>query len=1045
MKINVQHQLLFGFLTITLVSSIVAYINYESLHRLSHNLEDLTGDKIGMLESALYVQTAADHIIRSKANLDQENVTQLPARFKIKWNLIRENINAIPVPVLKNAELDSDSITKGIDLYLADISEVEGLLDARHMILEEEHALLLKLDKLEPAIIETINEIQAYFDSAGVVDSPLYMSSMVQVKKVRDVFHDMPIMAQLNQVTYNLNSLYQVMLRVISATTDEELIKLQLQIAELKHLLDDHFAIIGEHHLADNLEGAFKELLPFVAGKRALLQLKRRKLRFSGLIELKLRSHLASAEDLSPRAHALVTQIKEDISNSAAEMNVRSQNASMSIVLSTLGSLLFSFIIVYGFIGKRIAGPIRQTSTAMLDIVQGRNAIPLDQKRDDEIGDMARALDVLSTYVHRTKEAEHAKDQQQMLLNTILDSINALILVRSSDREVILANNYCQRVDGWQDLDCHPNRCDCDKDNVEPCQFREFEESLTLDNGRKHDYLTQLVPLVSESGKCQGMIRLSTNISQQKSYEQKLAIAKSQAEASTQAKSDFLATMSHEIRTPLNGVLGTIEMLSLTDMNFQQREYMSTINESSQSLLSIINDILDFSKIEAGKMDIEPVAAKIRGVVEGVAQLHTSNLKKSGVDIRLYISPLLSEQLVVDDVRLRQIVGNLVSNAVKFTKRGYIAIEVDVISDTSMTQSISIAVSDSGIGISEETKERLFEHFTQAQVSTTREYGGTGLGLAICHRLCELMSIKLDVESEPNVGSKFILTMELAKVGSSLKLRNNRNLPIYTVGAHTPTLDCVIRYLDELNLDYAVIPESEGLEKLSTFTADHGLFIIDFSALELLNHKTEKELEDWLNGLEARILVLHPNRTLWTETQTFVVNNPLKSSLFMQALKVHLQSERSELTDEHELPQALATDDLSEFHILVAEDNPVNQKLIANQLNHFNLSHSMVDNGQEALLALISSWNDPEAQQFDAVLTDCHMPLIDGYQLAAEIRNNEKPGTRIPIIALTANALVGESKKCLEVGMDDFLSKPVKLLHFNAVLSKWLRKGSARI
>lgn len=1031
MRLTVQHKLLLGFFAITLGSALTSVLNFDALHSLTQRLTYMTNNHIPRLERIIESHSALTTISNSSVYLERSGATTLPKQFQAAWQRVLTQLEQVEPQHLHSVGLDGQQVQHIIGDFLADLEEIDHLLLNHQMIVSQEQRLLDKLDALEPELVQTTKAIQAYFESANIQTSPtLTLSSYAHLANPRPIqFEEMSTMSILNSTAYNLNALYQVMLRVISAKNNQQLAKLQQQLVTLKNDLDQQFVYLQAHYIGQSLRTVYQELLPFMIGEQALVHLKRQKLRFSGLIVAKLTSHHDYAQQLSKQTAILVTESERVIQDAALAAEKNSANVGMIVLASSSAVFLLSLLIVYGAIGRNIARPITQTAQAMLDIVNGKPAAALNDKRDDEIGDMARALNTLTSYVQRVKQAEQEKHQQQILLNTILDSLNALVMVRNQQGEIILANHYCHTIQDWQLLDQEIT------DEQYQCSHA-FEEALLHDDGHNHQYLTQRVPLRNDQSQIEGLIRLSTDISQQKAFELQLAEARDLAQASTKAKSEFLAAMSHEIRTPLNGVLGTLEMLALTDMNAEQREYIETVNESSQALLSIINDILDFSKIEAGKMDIEPIPTDIRTTIETLMSLHSANLRNQELQMRLYIDPSLSARLSIDEIRLRQLLENLLGNAIKFTQQGYVAINVEVLADNLKSQKIAISVADTGIGISPASQKTLFDQFTQAESSTTRRFGGTGLGLAICQRLCQLMNIELKVESQPQQGSCFTLTMELPKHSQGYSIINEAQLPVFILSDESYVNHCIKHYLSALSIHYQMIEQSALITQLSQASAEDGVFIVDFTTLELHASRTEKQIEDWLNSLEARLVVLHPNRALWTETQTFIPSNPIRATQVFKAFKQHL--ERSDTPTVSRADCELENADLSNFHILVAEDNEMNQKLIINQLRHFNLNHTLVADGEQALALIQTSWQKPSAQQFDALLTDCHMPVMDGYQLTEHIRHHEPLGQRLPIIALTANALVGESKKCLSAGMDDFMSKPVKLNHLNQVLSKWL-------
>ena len=549
---------------------------------------------------------------------------------------------------------------------------------------------------------------------------------------------------------------------------------------------------------------------------------------------------------------------------------------------------------------------------------------------------------------------------------------------------------------------------------------------------------------------------LHQQVTERKRIEDELAEARDQALRSATLKSQFLANMSHEIRTPMNGVIGMTSLLLDTNVTEEQREYIETIRTSGDSLLAIINDILDFSKIEAGKLDFEELDLDVQATVEGAIDLLAEKAQAKGLDLACRVLEDVPRQLRGDPGRLRQILVNLVGNAIKFTAKGKVLVHVAKLQETPRDAQICIQVSDTGIGMNEEGVRNLFQAFVQADGSMTRKYGGTGLGLAISKQLVELMGGQIGVESKPGEGSMFWFTVLLAKQPILLEEEEGaQELAASFAGVRTlvagssGTAEVLREQLTAWGMEVAA--HTDGKEALAALkqTAEdkkpYGFVLADMSLPGLDGATLAAAIKDDPMIAPARVIILlapGQKATFTTGGRNDVaacLSKPVKRSALRDLFAQQLAAKAAGPVQRHTrriqpVPRPAKG---KGKHILVAEDNHVNQKVVIRQLQKIGYRADAVANGQEALEATAKV-------AYDLVLMDCQMPEMDGFGATREIRRRENAnGMHTPIVALTANALEGDRDRCLAAGMDDYLTKPLKIEDLQAMLERWTAKDDA--
>jgi signal transduction histidine kinase/DNA-binding response OmpR family regulator/HPt (histidine-containing phosphotransfer) domain-containing protein len=554
------------------------------------------------------------------------------------------------------------------------------------------------------------------------------------------------------------------------------------------------------------------------------------------------------------------------------------------------------------------------------------------------------------------------------------------------------------------------------------------------------------VPDVNDEGEVVGVYTVFFDTTQRalaeqalRHSEQELRAAKAAAEHASKAKSEFLANMSHEIRTPMNGVLGLTELLLETPLNAQQRPFLETVRSSGESLLSIINDILDFSKIEAGKLETESLDFDLCQAVEDVVQLMAPRAHAKKLELACRIDERLPSAICGDPYRFRQVLTNLIANGLKFTESGEVVVELNL----QTADQIHVSVRDTGIGIAAETRQRLFNAFAQADGSTTRRFGGSGLGLAISRHLVELMGGRIGVDSVEGKGSTFWFTLPL-KAATTLPAVPH---PGELVGRRTLVVDDNATNAEILEHHAlaggmrcsSVLSGAQALELLRQAQRDGDPFelaLIDMKmpgmdGLELAN---AVRADPALCNLRLVLVTsLHSTDELARAREAGIgayLSKPVRRQEVFRALSQAVSG--TPVSDAPIHASGAATRIIG--RALMAEDNGVNQFVARNMLKSLGCTFDIVANGKEALAAV-------QRGGYDIVLMDCQMPVMDGYVATREIRAWEaahSQGRRIPIVALTANALVGDADICRAAGMDDHLAKPYSRRQLASIMARWL-------
>ena len=644
------------------------------------------------------------------------------------------------------------------------------------------------------------------------------------------------------------------------------------------------------------------------------------------------------------------------------------------------------------------------------------------------------------------KQLERALSNTLRVLRALLETLPLPVILRDAERRVTLVNEAFEKMTDiprreiiGKPLDDYagripvPNHRETDDEIFASRKSLRYQTSLTSADGTLFDVIVAKTPLMAEDGTITGIASVLTDISEQKRTADIQEKARVAAEAAVQAKSRFLANMSHELRTPLNGVVGMASLLENTALDAKQRRFVRTLKTSAEALITLINDVLDLSKAEAGKLTLANGPFELRRELEQVVGLFGVRAYDKGVEIAAHIARGVPATVHGDAIRLRQVLGNLVNNAVKFTDTGAVLLSVSAIPASSGPALIEFSVTDTGLGIAPDEQRRIFDAFEQADGSVTRKFGGTGLGLAISRQLVELMRGTMDLSSEPGRGSRFSFRIPMGVEPLELPPA----APATDTGAIVIGLHPVIRsaICDTISAEcshvISVDTPISAIEALQDFSSRITRLRI------VIDANVTSKLEHTVSGLRAAaaprrmevVALMPPDADATVPTGvTRVLLKPMCTGDLVAAVAV----DTAQSTRIRALPQSG-----SRGRALVVEDNAVNQEMARAMLDMLGFRVTTASNGQEGVLAAAA---DPE---LDLILMDCQMPVMDGLAAARAIRAAETDGARVPIVALTGNAMPGDREACVAAGMDDYLAKPFSLTALRTMIDRWTTPAAA--
>ena len=706
----------------------------------------------------------------------------------------------------------------------------------------------------------------------------------------------------------------------------------------------------------------------------------------------------------------------------------------------------------------------------MLDRIHERDAALQSSNAQLEVR-VTERTQRLQEEVNERGRAENALSEERRILRSLIDNVPDFMYVKDSQSRFVVANSSMARSMGVSSPEQLLKRTDFDfypheiaerylrhEQNVMRSQqaLLNREEECVNGKGERISLLTTKVPLLDEHGVAIGIAGIGRDITKRREAEIEMLRARQAAEAASRAKSEFLANMSHEIRTPLNGILGMTELALDTELTAEQRDYLQTVKLSSDALLTVINDILDFSKIEAGKIDLELMDFNLRDCLESTLKTLAVRADEKRLELLCEIAPQVPEVVGGDSSRLRQIVTNLIGNAIKFTEKGEVSLKVQPEGAAGETRMLHFVVSDTGIGVPPDKQKLIFDPFAQADSSTTRRYGGTGLGLTITARLVAMMGGKIWVESQVGRGSQFHFTVQFktahtrAHPSTIIPREVLRGVRVLIVDDNETNRHILDRMLKRWEMKVTCVVS--GLAALTELAANwestdpYRLVITDIHMPEMDGFTLVEQIRR-RPGLSSVIIMMLTSARYGGDSERYrglgvaaFLSKPVRQSELRAAIEsVVGGADQSRVPSEPAtpLPPANAQPKRT-MRILVAEDNLVNQRLALRLLEKRGHRVVVASNGREALAAL-------EEDTFDLVLMDIQMPEMDGMEATAKIREKENlTGRHQPVVALTAHAMKGDQELCLAAGMDDYLTKPIRPQELDKLLDKYAGRAPDR-
>lgn len=774
---------------------------------------------------------------------------------------------------------------------------------------------------------------------------------------------------------------------------------------------------------------------------------------------------------------AVIEHVEQSIDVTAGGVGYGTLSASMTPIkaqnrlwqqfvkqLQIVAVTLFLMLQFIWLIFRGNLGTLRMLAEGANRFSQGDHAVRINPEGAPEVGLAAEAFNNMANNIESLIASLGKSESKNKLLATIVEQSSEAIWTKDLAGTVTSWNSGAAGMFGYPPSEALGRALNVEESTQDEEQARarrlaagekfSYDARAVTKSGTTIDIQVSVAPLLDDANQCIGSIAVARDVTQHKRSEEALRLAREAAESASHAKSSFLARMSHEIRTPMNGVLGMTELLLETGLTSTQRKYAETVQRSGQNLLGIINDLLDFSKIEAGKLELEHVDMDLRRTIEDIVELLAERAHVKGLELACSIPASLVTHLRGDPLRLGQVLTNLVGNAIKFTEHGSVVIRVATLDESAKAVTMRFEVTDTGTGISPEAQARIFDEFAQADGSTTRKHGGSGLGLAISKQLVEMMGGSIHVESALGAGSTFWFTITFEKQamqpGADPRcapiglLTGVRALIVESSVVNRGILHAQMSNW-EMTIRLAETPKQaiDLLAQAAARSVPYDIAVIDLGLPGADPLALARALRARADIANVRLVMLTRRHSDVGHARDAGFDACLVKPVRQTALYECLVNIMAGRPQEPASPPAVsqpvnAVAPTIRGHILLVEDNLINQQVAVGILQIQGYSVTLANNGKEAL--------DAHAQgAFDLILMDCHMPEMDGFDATMEIRRRERSGggKRVPIVALTANAMASDREECLNAGMDDHLSKPFSMQTMQEMLDRWMPVASS--